>query len=88
MGEGLALGFDATKTGTVVGTPMAGLVGATTRIVLPRTGIGISLPAERLYHVNGTRREEFRPAVLVDLATATPGRDPIVEAALRVLGAG
>jgi carboxyl-terminal processing protease len=87
MGEGLALGFDATRTGTVVGTPMAGLVGATTRIVLPRTRIGISVPDQRLFHVNGTPREEFRPAVPVDVAAATPGRDPFVEAALRVLAA-
>ena len=87
MGEGLAIGFEATEAGKVVGTAMAGLVGATTRIVLPRTGIGISLPVERLYHVNGTPREEFRPPVLVDVAAAAPGRDPFVEAALRVLAA-
>jgi C-terminal processing protease CtpA/Prc len=87
MGEGLAMGFETTEAGKVVGTAMAGLVGATTRIVLPCTGIGISLPVERLYNVNGTPREEFRPAVLVDVAAAAPGRDPFVEAALRVLAA-
>jgi C-terminal processing protease CtpA/Prc len=86
MGEGLAMGFEATLAGTVVGTAMAGLVGATTRIVLPRTGIGISLPFERLYHVNGTPREAYRPPVVVDVAAA-PGRDPFVDAALKVLAA-
>lgn len=85
MGEGLAIGFDATRTGTVVGTQMAGLVGATTRIVLPRTGIGINLPFERLFHVNGTPREAFQPTVLVDVAHATAGRDPFIEAAVEVL---
>ena len=85
MGEGLAIGFDATRTGTVVGTAMAGLVGATTRIVLPRTSIGINIPTERLYHVNGTPREAFRPTVLVDVAQAGTGRDPFVEAASTVL---
>jgi C-terminal processing protease CtpA/Prc len=85
MGEGLAIGFEATGAGTVVGTAMAGLVGATTRIVLPRTGIGISLPFERLNHVNGTPREAYQPPVVVDVAQAAPGRDPFVDAALKVL---
>lgn len=87
MGEGLAIGFDGTRTGTVVGTAMAGLVGATTRTRLPRTGIGINVPMERLYHVNGTPREAFQPAVLVDVAHAAAGRDPFVEAALEALAA-
>ena len=85
MGEGLAMGFDATGTGTVVGTAMAGLVGATFRITLPHTGIGLNLPAERLHHINGTPREAFLPKVLVDVTRRDPGGDPFVEAALRVL---
>jgi C-terminal processing protease CtpA/Prc len=87
MGEGLAMGFDATRVGTVVGTAMAGLVGATTRIVLPRTGIGINVPTERLYHVNGTPREAFQPAVLVDVANTSSRRDPFVATALEALAA-
>lgn len=85
MGEGLAMGFDATGTGTVVGTAMAGLVGATFHIVLPHTGIGLNLPAERLYHINGTPREAFLPKILVDITRRDLGEDPIVEVALRVL---
>jgi len=85
MGEGLAIGFDATGAGTVVGTPMARLVGATMQVVLPRTGIGINIPAERLYHVNGTPREEFEPRVLVDVVHAAVDPDPFVEAALETL---
>src|SRR5262249_42149803 len=87
MGEGLAIGFDATGVGKVVGTPMAGLVGATMRFTLPHTDIGINVPNERLYHVSGTPRESFRPAVLVDVARAGPGRDPFVDAAVRMLNA-
>jgi C-terminal processing protease CtpA/Prc len=85
MGEGLAIGFDAIRPGTVVGTAMAGLVGATYHITLPRTGIGVNIPAERLYHVNGAPRETFQPAVLVDVARAESGQDPFMAAALRVL---
>jgi carboxyl-terminal processing protease len=85
MGEGIAIGFDATRAGTVVGTPMAGLLGATEHYVLPRTGIGLNLPVERLYHVNGTPREAFRPRVLVDVAAASSAADPFVAAGLRAL---
>jgi carboxyl-terminal processing protease len=85
MGEGLAIGFDATGAGTVVGTAMAGLVGATDHIVLPRTKIGVNLPAERLYHVNGTPREAFQPKVLVDVTRPNSEGDPFIGAALRVL---
>ena len=85
MGEGLAIGFDATRSGTVVGTPMAGLLGATFRVMVPRMGIGINLPAERLYHVNGTPREAFRPPIAVDVTHAQADEDPFVAAALRVL---
>jgi C-terminal processing protease CtpA/Prc len=84
MGEGLAIGFDATGAGTVIGTSMAGLLGATYSITLPRTGIAMNLPAERLYHVNGTPREAFQPKVLVDVTAS--GGDPFVSAALRALG--
>jgi C-terminal processing protease CtpA/Prc len=85
MGEGLAIGFDATRAGTVVGTPMAGLVGATEQIVLPRTRIRINIPTERLFHVNGTPRDEFVPAVAVDVANTGTDQDSFMELALRVL---
>jgi carboxyl-terminal processing protease len=85
MGEGLAIGFDATHAGTVVGTPMAGLLGATSHVMLPRTRIGINIPSERLYHVNGSPREEFQPSVRVDVAAAETGQDPFITAALRVV---
>lgn len=78
MGEGLAIGFDAVGRGVVVGTPMAGLLGATERIPLPRTGIGLNLPVERLYHVDGTPRESFQPRVLVK-------DDVFIAAALKAL---
>jgi carboxyl-terminal processing protease len=85
MGEGLAIGFDATIGSKIVGTPMAGLLGATTRVTLPRTGIGINVPTERLYDVNGKPREEFRPDVLVDVTRAESNQDPYIAAALRAV---
>lgn len=86
MGEGLAIGFDATHAGQVVGTEMARLVGATYTITLPHTGIHANVPAERLQHVNGLPREQFRPQSYVDVETAA-GDDPFLARALELLGA-
>lgn len=86
MGEGLAIGFDATGAGKVVGSKMAGLVGATYTITLPDTGIRANVPAERLQHVNGTPRELFRPEAYVDLEKADPAEDAILLRALEMAG--
>lgn len=86
MGEGIAIGFDATRAGTVIGTPMAALIGATYHLELANSGIGMNVPAERLYHaVDGTPREDYVPKVVVDVAVAKVGSDPFIEAALRTL---
>ncbi len=85
MGEGMAIGFDGMKRATVVGTRMAGLCGATSDFTLPRSQIGVVFPTERLYHLDDTPREKWKPPVLVDLATAT-GDDPILAQALAILG--
>lgn len=63
MGEGLAVGFDATEAAHVAGTAMAGLRGATSCVPLPSLGDGscLNLPTERLFHVDGTAREHFVP---------------------------
>jgi len=88
MGEGLAIGMDAACAATVVGTRMAGLLGATYSFRLPKTGITVNAPAEKLFHVNGTPREDFVPPVLVDLTSreSRDASDPILEAGLAVLG--
>ena len=60
MGEGLAVGLDALGA-EVVGDPMAGLLGAIYDHRLENSGMVIKLPTERLYAVDGTPREAFRP---------------------------
>ena len=60
MGEGLAIGFRALGA-EVRGGPMAGLRGAISDIVLPRSGLVLKIPTERLYAVDGTPREAFVP---------------------------
>ena len=51
---------------------------------LPASGIGVTFPTERLYHLDGTPREKWAPPNLIDLATAT-GDDPILDRALALL---
>ena len=87
MGEGIAIGMDGMKRATVVGARMAGLMGATSRITLPHTGIGVSFPTEKLFHVNGTPREDFVPAVNVDPLKQHSRRttDAAFETGLRIL---
>jgi C-terminal processing protease CtpA/Prc len=63
MGEGIAMGFDGIKNAKVIGTEMAGLLGAVENFSLPETEIGFQIPTERLYHVNGTPREKYKPKV-------------------------
>lgn len=64
MGEGIAIGFDAMGGVSIVGTKMAGLLGAIEGFTLPETNISFQIPTEMLYHVNGTPREDFVPGFL------------------------
>ncbi|MEA2205139.1 MAG: hypothetical protein QOE77_1915 [Blastocatellia bacterium] len=83
MGEGMAIGLDAMKRGTIVGTRMAGLNGAVFDLQLPNTGIKLNYAAEKLFHLNGTPRELFIPRVSVKLSNTT--EDLILAAGIRTL---
>ena len=63
MGEGMAIGFDSFKKPLVVGTKMAGLLGAIEGFNLKETNINFQIPTERLYHVNGKPRENYTPKI-------------------------
>jgi len=87
VGEAIAIGFDAMGRATVVGTRMAGLLGATSETVLPRSGIGVHFATERLSHINGTPRESYIPPVLVDplSSQSRDASDPILAAGMTIL---
>jgi carboxyl-terminal processing protease len=87
MGEGIAIGLDGLKRATIVGTEMAGLLGATNGITLPVSKIGVSFPVEKLFHVNGTPREDFVPPIYVDLVNpkAKDAQDAVLETGLKTL---
>jgi C-terminal processing protease CtpA/Prc len=90
MGEGLAVGLDGIGRATVVGTPMAGLLGGTRSFTLPGTGIVVQFPGEKIFHVDGTPRAAWVPPVEVDLlehAGDGDDNDPILEAGLARLRA-
>jgi len=64
MGEGIAIGFDGIGKAKIIGTKMAGLLGAIEGFKLSQTNIGFQIPTERLYHINGTPREKYIPKYL------------------------
>jgi len=89
MGEGIAIGMDGMKRATIVGTEMARLAGATSGIRLPHTGIGVTFPTEKLFHINGTPRENFMPSLHIDLLLKVnqSNEDVILQRGLRALRA-
>lgn len=52
------------KRARFAGAKMAGLLGAIYTFSLPGTKINFSIPVEKLYHLNGTPREQFIPEFL------------------------
>ena len=71
---------------TIVGTKMAGLLGGTGEFTLPNTDVPVHFPVERLYHVDGTPREDWKPSVWFD-PTDPSGPDTQLAAGLDALKA-
>jgi carboxyl-terminal processing protease len=84
MGEGTAIGLDTMRRATIVGTRMAGLNGAVFELQLPNTKMKLNYAAEKLFHMNGTPREDFVPPVEVKLSDKRKD-DVILEEGMRVL---
>jgi carboxyl-terminal processing protease len=82
MGEGIAIGLNATRNAPVLGEPMAHLLGALGQIDLPNTNIPVRVPAEKLFHVNGTPREAFVPCHVA--AAGKPTDDVELDAAVKL----
>ena len=61
MGEGMTIAFDGMKRAKIVGDKMAGLLGAIYSYTMPETKLVFSFPVEKLFHVNGSPRENFVP---------------------------
>ena len=86
MGEGMTIGFDAIGANAIVGAPMADLLGGIKTKKLTFSDTWLEVAFERLYHVDGTFREDFEPNVLVVPADkSSQGNDPALDAALALL---
>jgi carboxyl-terminal processing protease len=85
VGEGITIGFDALRRARITGTEMARLNGAVYSFRMPHTNIGFTFPGEKLFHVNGTPREEFQPSLTINLEKQKPGTDFILQQALNGL---
>ncbi|SHF26718.1 carboxyl-terminal processing protease [Microbulbifer donghaiensis] len=89
MGEGMTIGLDALGAKAVIGAPMADLLGGIKRIELNVSGAWLELGFERLYHVNGSYREDFIPDMPLNSADIDEqGRDQALLVALDVLTKG
>lgn len=86
MGEGMIIALDALGAKAVIGAPMADLLGGIKQVQLAASGAWLELGFERLYHVNGSFREDFVPSMLLAAAdTDTNGDDPALLAAIELL---
>ena len=66
MGEGLAIGLDGMDKAMIVGSEMKRLAGGSTNdFHLKNEQVNYKLMTEKLFHVNGTPREEFIPQYYV-----------------------
>jgi C-terminal processing protease CtpA/Prc len=80
MPEGITIGLESMKRATIMGTEMARLNGAISSFRMPNSGIGFSIPAERLYRIDGLPRENYVPQVVIPPSAG--GSDKTLEAAL------
>lgn len=85
IAEGITIAFDGMKRATVIGTQLARLNGAVDGFEMPNTKIGFNIATERLYHINGSPREFYNPAILVDVTGQKRGYDVIMQTAINYL---
>jgi C-terminal processing protease CtpA/Prc len=85
VAEGITIGFDALKRATIIGTKMAELNGAIYSFSMPNSGIGFSIPVEKLFHVNGKPRENFVPPIFVDVRKQKQNEDLVLKTAVQFL---
>lgn len=83
MGEGLAIGFEGMGRGQIIGTEMERLAGSIEGFSITNSDFGFSLPTEKLFHINGTPREEYIPTNYV--APTRMDVDEILEKGIEII---
>ncbi|WP_288956578.1 S41 family peptidase [uncultured Polaribacter sp.] len=61
VGESLAVGLDGMNRARIVGTEMKRFVGSTTDYSFKNKNYGYQITTNKLYHINGIKRENFIP---------------------------
>lgn len=69
MGEGLAIGFEGMKRAQIVGSEMRRLAGEVYDFGIKNQKYGYKLSTAKLFHINGTIREEYIPTNYVRQTT-------------------
>ncbi len=83
MGEGLAIGFEGIERGVVVGTEMERLAGEMTGVPFSNRNFGYRISIAKLFHVNGTPREQYRPTRFVNQTSIN--KDEILEKGINIV---
>ncbi len=65
MGEGLAMGFDGLQRADIIGTEMRKLLGGMYGYTIQNTDLGYNISREKIFHINGTSRQDYIPNVLI-----------------------
>lgn len=69
MGEGLAIGFEGIERAEIVGSEMERLAGEMSGFSFKNQSYGYRLSTARLFHINGTPRENYIPIHFVKQTT-------------------
>ncbi len=83
MGEGLAIGFEGIESAQIIGTEMRRLAGEVYDFNIKHQNYGYKLSTAKLYHVNGTLREEYIPTMYVKQTTIE--RDETLEKGIELI---
>ncbi|UNY99847.1 S41 family peptidase [Zhouia spongiae] len=70
MGEGLAIGFEGMERAEIVGSEMERLAGEMSGFSFKNQTFGYRLSTAKLFHVNGTPREQYVPTNYVKQSTS------------------
>ena len=83
MGEGLAIGFEGMERAEIVGSEMRRLAGEVYDFGFRHQKYGYKLSTAKLYHINGTIREEYIPTNYVRQTTTK--KDEILEKGIELI---
>ncbi len=71
MGEGMTIGLEGIDRATVVGTELNRLAGGMKTINLLKSKFGFNVSFEKMYHINGSLREQYVPSNYVKQETVS-----------------